>query len=175
MKFRFKYILGFLLLCLFLFSPLLFRAVDRNLEIFPSITLPSNANLISVNGQASVEEQLLFGLNQEGHRKRLNHIQFFEDIPIHFSHWIIRNNFGLDKNHSFNKTTSRLGISYIKSQKVSDAEVRETKKWIQNQLISQGLRDSILIVSKHQHIIKRDAPNPIIKTIVDDTIFELYR
>lgn len=175
MKFRFKNILGFLLLCLFLFTPILFRAIDRNFEIFPSITLPSNANLVQLDRKANIAEHQLYGLNQQGNRIKLNHNQFFMDIPIHFSHWIIRNNFGLDKNKSFHKVTPRLGINYIKSQKVTETEVKETKKWIREQLRTQGLRDSILIVSKHQIFINHDALNHIDKTIANDTIFELYR
>lgn len=175
MKLRFKNILGFLLLCLFLFSPMLFRAIDRNFEIFPSITLPSNASLVRLNRQVSIVDQHLYGLDQQGNRIMVNQDQYFMDIPDHFSYYIIHNNFGLDKNKSFHEITSRYGIKYTKSQKVTDAEVKDTKKWMRKQLKAQGLRDSILIVSKHQNIIKHDAPNPIIKTIVNDTIFELYR
>lgn len=153
---------------------MLFRAIDRNFEVFPSITLPSNANLVWSNADVIIEEQQLYGIDPDGNRKKLDHNQFFMDIPIHFSHWIISNNFGLDKNKPIHKITPRLSINYTKSKKVSDVEVRETKKWIQKQLKEQGLRDSILIVGKHQIIMKPDDQNPIVNTKMNDTIFEFY-
>lgn len=174
MKFRFKNILGFVLLTLFFLVPLLFRAIDRNFEIFPSITLPSNANKVFLNRNTSVIEQQLYGIDLQENRKKLNHKKFFQDIPIHFSHWIIRNNFGLDKNQTFRKTTPRLGIHYSKHQKVTTGEINKTREWIRRQLRAQGLNDSILIIRKDEIFIKHGRPNPVDKISTNDTIFVLY-
>lgn len=175
MKFRFKNILGFVLLSLFFLVPLLFRAIDRNFEVFPSITLPSNANKVFLNRKNSILEQQLYGLDPSGNRKKIDHKLFFRDIPIHFSHWIIRNNFGLDKNKVFHKTTMRLDITYNQGQKVTTDEVNETKEWIRHQLRVQGLKDSILIIRKNEIFTKHGDTNPVANISTNDTIFALYR
>ncbi|WP_461443017.1 hypothetical protein [Maribacter sp.] len=174
MKFRFKNIFGFVLLSFFFLVPLLFRAIDRNFEIFPSITLPSNANKVFLNRNTSIVEQELYGLGPKGNQKKVDHKTFFQNIPIHFSHWIIRNNFGLDKNKVFNTTTPRLSISYSQSQKVTADEVNKTKEWMRHQLRSQGLNDSILIIRKNQIFTKHGRPDPVEKISTNDTIFALH-
>lgn len=175
MKIRFKNIVGALLLTLFFLLPLIFRAIDRNFEVFPSITLPSNANQIYLNKTTSIVEHRLYGLDREGNRKKLDHRLFFGNIPIQYSHWIIRNNFGLDKNRVFHRTTPHLGIDYSKSQKVTTREVEATQAWIGEQLRQQQLQDSILIVGKHEMLIRHGKAIPIDEISTYDTVFKRFR
>lgn len=174
MKTRFKNIIGFLWLILFFLVPVLFRAIDRNFEVFPSVTLPSNANQVFAHRKTGVIEQHLYGIDAHGNRQKLDHQAFFEKIPIPYSHWIIRNDFGLDRNKPVLKTTARLGLAYTKKPKVTSDEVVETKEWIRQQLRAQGLADSVLIIRKNHIFLSHGRPNPIDHIRTNDTIIALH-
>lgn len=173
MKLRYKNIVYFILLFLFLFLSLFLRAIDRNLEVFPSVTLPSFANQVRLDKEVSLQEKELYGIDDVGNKKRLDHTKFFKNIPIQFSHTIMANNFGLDRSQPSQLVTARFKIKYTVGSKVTEKEIAETKEWLRQRLRDQNCRDSILILDRRKITIHDNGHIDYAKFSVNDTIYRL--
>ena len=91
-KFRTIFIISVLLVL-----PFLIKTIDFKLEIFPSVILPSHSDKIKTNRDVNLVKLELYGIDISGHQKKLNQKKFFKNIPVKYSPWIIRNNFGLNQ------------------------------------------------------------------------------
>ncbi|PWH83191.1 hypothetical protein DIS18_01160 [Algibacter marinivivus] len=165
------YILVFTLLIV----PFLLKTIDSRLEIFPSVILPSNSNPIDISKDISLTKLDLYGIDNLGNQKKLDYNKFFKNIPISYSHWIIRNNFGLNNKQNLSFKTTKLGITFKTKSKVTNQEVIKTKKWLQKRLLIQECSDSLLIIKNTKLIISKDTRKLKEKLFVNDTIFELYK
>ena len=174
MKIRYKNILYFTLLCLFLFPPFVIRSIDLRLEVFPSVLLPSYASLTKVNKEKTIYLTRLFALDNDRNRQEIDRSAFFKGMPPHYSNYIIANNFGLDTNQIQNHRTGRFDIPYITISKISDEERNETKLWMRNRLIEMGFNDSLLIVGQKKLTISANRTFHMNKNIENDTVFKLH-
>lgn len=174
MRLKFKNIVYFLLLFLFLGIPFAIKNIDSRLEMFPGVILPSGGAKYPLKDKFLMPIHEVYGLTSTGVEKKLDKTLFMYPIPKKNSEAIILANFGLNEYKTRNFTTSRLGLKFELDSKISKNDIAETKMWIRSKLRDQGCLDSLLIVKKEQYIIARDGSYNKDITILNDTIFNLY-
>lgn len=171
---RYKSILYFILLNLFLWPPFIIRSVDPRLEIFPSIVLPSYASLVKMNKEETIYLKRPYAYVKNGSLKEVDKAKFFEGIHGNYSAYIIANHFGLDTTQIKKQYTGRFKIPYTVKSKVTEQERAETKIWIRNRLANMGYNDSILVIATKKIDVSKNRTFLIHKTIENDTVIRLY-
>ncbi|MCO4822648.1 MAG: hypothetical protein KC469_11305 [Flavobacteriaceae bacterium] len=160
-----------ILLCL----PFAIKTLDINLEVFPSVILPSYSQPIKIDKDVNLTKYELYAIDKTGKQKKVDHHKFFNKPLFPYSNWIIRNNFGLNNPEVKTHRTVRLGFSYTTRSKTTEAEVLKTKKWLSKRLLNQGFVDSFLIVKKNKLILSKETRKQKMKVFINDTIFQLYK
>jgi len=174
MRFKFKNIIYFILLFLFLGVPFGIKNIDPRLEMFPGVILPSGGSKYPLTAEFRLPIHELYGFTGKGIEKRLDKTLFMYPIPKKNSEAIISADFGLNEYRTHDFKTSRLGLRYELESKISKKDITATKVWIRSKLRNQGCLDSFLVVKKEQFVIARDGSYYKDTTILNDTIFKLY-
>ncbi|WP_069658071.1 hypothetical protein [Arcticibacter eurypsychrophilus] len=133
--------------------------VFKHVEIYPSLILPAGQNTLSISKkQMSYQYKQIYVTDIHNRRIKINHADFFAPIPIQFSSFILKRNFGL----KFTKSSSP----------VDEAKKTELKHWIDKRIIAQsGPYKELFIVTLKNTISSVDGKLMESKIINEEPIY----
>ncbi|WP_424583741.1 hypothetical protein [Tunicatimonas sp.] len=151
--FKYKYLIGFISLMLFLLIPFVLRWYSPSLEPYPALLLPSGAHIVELeDGTFSYTLYEVYGFGQDGTSKKIDIQTFLEPIPPYLIWNLARHNFGLEGDNL-----------------LAD-DLSESRKWFRQKLIDKGYRADRFLLAKVKYYISLDKK----QLLKQETLHEKY-
>ena len=150
---KYQYIVGFILLTVFLLVPFILRWYSPSLEPYPALLLPSGAHIVKIkDGSFSYNLYEIYGFTKNGTKKKINTQSFLEPIPPYLIWNLVRHNFGL------------------KRENLLAADRREAKQWFRQKLTKADCRADRFLLANVRYYISLDKR----QLLKQETIHEKY-
>lgn len=173
---RFKWIILFVFLALFLFGPFLLRHLNGQLEVYPAVLLPAGASLsYRQDTLLAYQNILLYGLDSVSRqRKKLDSKDFIAPIPHRYLRGIVGNRFGLDSFSEITIYLPKLGLRVSKQRRRTAPDIDETKSWLRNRLRYQACHDSFLFIVQRKEWYNLNINAVDSSKILSEEVYQLY-
>ena len=158
---NYNYIVGTVVLFLFLFVPFGLKLKDQKLEAYPAIIMPSGASIIKKGDSVNYWTYEMYA-KKNGSLERMSIKEFLDPIPEWYVNHISLSNFGL-KAYTEEFKLYKPPVKFINYNRFSEVELPSTKRRYRERLATLGFDDSVFMYRRYKIQAKDTARRKYLK------------